>query len=73
MNKEIRTVEDLVKALESIINIPENHHLIAVFENNESDKIEGFICVEYGKEQDANIYTIEELLKIYGERSNHIN
>lgn len=69
MNKEIKTVEDLVKALESIINIPENHHLIAVFENNESDEIQGYLCVEYGVEGDYPVYTLQELLEKYGERN----
>lgn len=68
MNKEIKSIEDLVKALESIINIPENHHLIAVFENNESDEIQGWICAEYGVEGDYPVYTFQELLDKYGER-----
>lgn len=63
------TIEDSIKALENIINIPRNHHLIAIFENNDSNRIEGFICTERDKEQDSPIYTIEELLKIYGERN----
>lgn len=69
MNTE-KTVEELIKALENIINIPRNHHLIAIFENNDSNRIEGFVCVERDKEQDSPIHTIEELLKIYGERNN---
>ena len=69
MCQEIKTVEDLVKALESIINIPENHHLIAVFENDESDEIQGYLCVEYGAEGDYPVYTFQELLEKYGERN----
>ena len=44
------TVQELIITLESTLNIPENHRLIAVFENNESDKIIGFLCVENGSE-----------------------
>lgn len=63
MNKEIKTLEDLVGALESILDIPENHHLIAVFENNESDEIIGWVVAEEGVEADYPMYTSEELIE----------
>jgi len=63
MNKEIKTLEDLVNALESILDIPENHHLIAVFENNESDEIIGWVVAEEGVEADYPMYTSEELIE----------
>lgn len=64
--KYFTTVQELIVALESALNIPENHHLIAVFENNESDKIIGFICVENGHEGDYEMMTTEELIEKYG-------
>ena len=39
-------VNDLVQMLENMFNIPEGKHLFAVFENNESDEIKGFIIAE---------------------------
>ena len=66
--KYCATVQELIIALESTLNIPENYHLIAVFENNESDEIQGWICAEYGVEGDYPLYTFQELLDKYGER-----
>ena len=66
--KEIKTVEDLVKALESIIAIPENHHIVAVFKDNDSDVIEGYVVVEYGNEGEYPVMGIEEMVAEYGRR-----
>ena len=63
LSKEIKTLPDLIAALESILDIPENHHLIAIFENNESDEIIGWIVAENGVEGDYPMYTSEELLE----------
>ena len=63
MKKEIKTLPDLIAALESSLNIPENHHLIAVFENNESDEIIGWVVAEEGVEADYPMYTSEELIE----------
>lgn len=63
MSKEIKTLPDLINALKSVLDIPENHHLIAVFENDESDDIIGWVVVENGIEADYPIYTTEELLE----------
>jgi hypothetical protein len=63
------TVQGLIITLESTLNIPENHRLIAVFENNESDKIIGFLCVENGREGDYEMMTAEELIKKYGKEN----
>lgn len=54
-------LEVLVKTFESALNIPENHHLVAVFENDDSNKIIGWSVVELGAEGDYPIYTLEEL------------
>ena len=43
--KKVETLEDLIKAMEETIDIPDNHHLVAVFESNESGEIKGFLCV----------------------------
>ena len=63
MNKEIKTIGDLLDAMESVLALPENHHIIAVFENNESDEIKGWIVAEIGVEGDYPMYTTEELIK----------
>lgn len=63
LSKEIKTLPDLIAALESVLDLPENHHLIAVFDNNESDKIIDWIVVENGVEDDYPMYTSEELLE----------
>ena len=54
-------LEALVKTFENALNIPENHHLVAVFENDDSDEIIGWSVVELGVESDYPIYTLEEL------------
>ena len=66
MSKKIKTVEDLCKALQEVLNIPKNHHLVAVFEDNDHDDIIGFACVEDGVECDYTVYTLEQILDIYG-------
>ena len=66
MSNETMSVKDLVQYLESVLNIPENHHIIAVFENNESDEILGYVCVEEGVEADYPIYSFEQLVEEYG-------
>lgn len=61
MKKEIHTLEDMVRALEFSLDIPENHHIVAVFENDNSEKIVGWSVVEFGVEGDYPIYSLEEL------------
>jgi hypothetical protein len=56
-------LKSFISGLEKRLNIPENHHLVAVFENNESDKIIGWIVAEIGVEADYPVYTIEELFE----------
>ena len=68
MKKEIKTLKDLIAALEETINIPENHHLVAVFKDNDSIEIEGWIVAKEGVEGDYPVYSSEELLEIYGKR-----
>ena len=63
MGKEIKTLKDLIDTLESLLNLPENHHLVAVFENNESDEIAGWVVAENGVEADYPVYTSAELLE----------
>lgn len=65
MPKEIKTLKDLIEALEQTLDIPENHHLIAVFQDNEHDEIEGWLVVENDVEGDYPVYTTEELIKKY--------
>ena len=55
------SLEALVKTFENALNIPENHHLVAVFENDDSDEIIGWSVVELGVEGNYPIYTLEEL------------
>ena len=66
--KEIKTLEDYLHALENIINIPHDHRLIAVFENNESDVIEGYMCVKNGVEGEYPVLSFDELIGIYGRK-----
>ena len=61
--KEIKTLPDLINALESVLAIPENHHLIAVFENDESEDIIGWVVMKNGVKKDYPVYTTEELLE----------
>lgn len=44
--KDKMTINELVQTLENMLDIPEGKHLFAVFENNESDEIKGFIVAE---------------------------
>jgi hypothetical protein len=68
MTKEIKTLKDLIDALEETINIPANYHLIAVFKDNNHSEIEGWVVAENGVEADYPIYSSEDLLRIYGTR-----
>lgn len=56
-------LESFISGLEKRLNIPEKHHLVAVFENNESDKIIGWVVAEIGVEADYPVYTIGELFE----------
>ena len=68
MKKEIKTLKDLIDVLEETINIPDNHHLIPVFEDNDHNEIKGWIVAEDGVEADYSVYSSEDLLRIYGTR-----
>ena len=68
MGKEIKTLEDLIHALEESLDIPENHHLIAVFEDNDHNEIIGWIVVEDGVEADYPVYTSEELIQKFNKQ-----
>lgn len=65
MNKEIKTLKDLVDALESVLDIPENHQLIPIFENNESTEIIGWVVAEKGVEGNYPVYSSDELIEKY--------
>ena len=68
--------EELIKTLESILAIPNGQHIFAVFENNESDEVIGFIvadCEEYkripkGNIKDYPLLTSKELIEKYKKR-----
>lgn len=55
------SLEELIWTFEHMLDIPENHHIIAVFENDESDEIIGWVVAENGVEKDYPLYTLEEL------------
>ena len=57
---------ELIKMLEQHLNIPDNKHIIAVFDNNDSDDVIGYVVAEKGKEGDYPIQTSKELIDIYG-------
>ena len=57
---------ELVKILEQHLNIPNNHHIIAVFEDDNSQEVKGFVVAEYGKEKLYPILTSKELINTYG-------
>ena len=56
---------ELVKTLEQHLNIPDNHHIIAVFENNDSENVIGYVVAEKGKKGDYPILTAKELIERY--------
>ena len=56
---------ELVKTLEQYLNIPDNHHIIAVFDNSDSDDVIGYVVVENGKDGYYPILTAKELIDIY--------
>lgn len=58
--------KELVKNLEKHLYIPSNHHIIAVFDNNNSVEIKGFIVAENGKEGSYPLLSLEDLIDIYG-------
>ena len=64
-NKPMIDIKDLVIFLEDKLSLPENHHLIAVFRDNDSDDIIGWMVVEHGVEGDYPVYTFTELLEKY--------
>ena len=73
MNKEIKTLEDFVDTIESILDIPENHQLIPIFENNESNEIIGWVVAEIGVEADYPMYTSEELIEKFKKQNDQFN
>ena len=58
-------VIELVKTLEQHLNIPRNHHIIAVFDNNDSEDVIGYVVAEKGKKGYYPILTSKELIDIY--------
>lgn len=57
---------ELTKLLEQHLNIPKNKHITLVFENNDSDKVIGYVVSERGKKGDYPILTSKELINLYG-------
>lgn len=57
---------ELVKTLEQYLNIPDNHHIVAVCENNDSDDVIGYVVAEKGKEGNYPILSSKELIDLYG-------
>lgn len=57
---------ELVKTLERHLNIPDNQHIIAVFENDDSEKVIGYVVTEIGKEGEVTVLTAKELIEKYG-------
>jgi len=60
------SIKDYVWVLEQRINIPEGHHLVAVFENNDSDEIIGWIVAKTGVSGNYPVYGLDELIQMYG-------
>lgn len=67
----ITTLKELIDALDHNLKLPENHHVVAVFENNDSDEVKGFIVAERGnecegmKKKEYQVLLLEELLEKY--------
>ena len=59
-------VIELVNTLERHLNIPDRHHIVAVFENDNSEDVIGYVVVENGKEGNYPILTEKELIDTYG-------
>ncbi len=57
---------ELVKMLEQHLKIPENQHIIAVFENDDSENVIGYVVTEIGKEGEVPVLTAKELIEKYG-------
>lgn len=72
MGKEIKDLNGLLKAMEETIDIPDGHKLVAVFKDNGSDEIKGFLCVEEGVEGDYPLMSLSDLLAVYGDRDRKI-
>ena len=58
--------KELVGLLEKHLNIPDNHQIIAVFDDDPSDEVKGFVVKERGKGGHFPVLTSEELIRIYG-------
>ena len=62
LNKE--QFEQLVKDLNKALKLDDKHRLIAVFKDNESEEIEGWVICEIGVEADYPIISTDELMEI---------
>lgn len=68
------TVQDLVETLERNLDIPDGKHLFAVFENNASEDVKGFIVADCeegmrfpkGDIKNYPVLTSKELIGKYG-------
>lgn len=67
ISKFIDTVNiiEVVKFLNNRLEIPENHRVIAVYDDNDSIDVKGYACVENGNEGDFPVYDLEDFIKIY--------
>lgn len=63
------TIEELCKEIAKQIGLPQDQHVAALFENNESDEICGWaICNESNKIL-KKFESIEDLFKYYGKNN----
>lgn len=65
IKKEIRTLEELVKWLNNRFGFGDDRSVVAVFDNNDSDEIIGWLVADVGVEGYYPVMTIEELFEKY--------
>ena len=61
------TVAEFIMIMENDLNLPLNHHLVAVFASDAEETIIGVMCVENGVPGEYPVLTIPELYEKYGD------
>ena len=67
INKE--QFKEVVENLNKSLNLDDKHRLIAIFKDNESEEIEGWVICEKGVDADYPIISTDELVEMINKKN----
>ena len=62
---DIHRLDQLINIFNKRFQLDENHTVVAVFENNDNDRVIGWSVIEIGVQDDYPVYSTSELFRLY--------